>query len=900
MTPIEEEIKVDEVEEEIKVDRAEEDIEVDRAEEEIKVDRETAALLAKVANADTENAFLLAKLAGVKAKSFRRFLVETGLDAEADAQLVLSGLESKVQQEGATASKFMSLINSVFELCKTKLVGNGWDRLLKEGHGLDIKQRTAAALACELARPGLTVNRSLAGFSDFAADGAKGIEPGSPARSLLYHALASPDVLNGIDGLRLGYFPTLADLEVVENYVFGARTPSLDELLARAGTEKLTVVVYAHEYRPAGQTCHGRHADMVYARTGVARVGNKSARYLAELRGFLPESDAGPFDICASPARYAAYLAVPKKGNAAELRPMRFRAERGEDDPPKPDWVPDDQRDFWVPVHKLFPGDECIQGVTIKDVTFTAHLVNDKLFRIHEVILGKKPPSTPPFRITEGIAKFSDNSNLGSGVLVPEPHPLVERARQPGKTKEFVTFRVPAGEKPFDTLNADSPAAPNASNGSGEFRGSPEYVHIRTMIQDGKEIDLNNLDDAELSRQLQKGGYDALHYVDYTADGWVEAAVQCPALKKDPRVDLNVVAAYALVTAPDFFPTCDQRQLTAWTASKGVPDSIRDQIWNVPPDTLADQRLAPNIQLANHPFAVNDFTITALVSLLGDVPSGLPPPVTPDAMRHSHLPDDAAGIFAPGWDVSRDWTDKHTGGKIVWHLAAYGLGSPFPEDAKLCAALSTFWPAVAPDANREMEPAVGNQSGTVSPLTDQEIGQVGGLPWDGVPGPQVVVEGGKEFAEYQSFRHVDYVRNALDGLFTIRLTGRVDAEEYEKRVLAAAFAYLALGFERTGAKIDPATLSKERLRWKMLSFQKVFQGTPELEQAKVDARVMLPGDVYRLEFFPAAKPKLVPGDFRKQRIEITKRYLLFVDPASREAAAREKSQMTWHEGQFVV
>ena len=28
------------------------------------------------------------------------------------------------------------------------------------------------------------------------------------------------------------------------------------------------------------------------------------------------------------------------------------------------------------------------------------------------------------------------------------------------------------------------------------------------------------------------------------------------------------------------------------------------------------------------------------------------------------------------------------------HLAAYGLGSPFPEDSKLCAALSSFWPAV--------------------------------------------------------------------------------------------------------------------------------------------------------------------------------------------------------------
>jgi hypothetical protein len=798
-----------------------------------------------------------------------------------------------------TKGRPMSLLEDVFELCKSRLVGNGWDDLLKQGHGLDINQRTPAALARELARPGLSINRSLGGFSDFAGDGNRGIEPGSPGRSLLYHALASPNVLNGINGLRLGYFPTLAELEVVENYVFGAQPPSLDELLARAGTNKLGVVVFAYEYRPAGQTCHGRHADMVYARTGVARVGTAPARYLPELRGFLPESDTDAFAICASPARFAVYLAVQQKGSAGDFRPMRFRAKRAQDDPP--DWVRDDQRDFWVPLHKLFPGDECLRDVTIKRISFTARLVNEKLFRIHKVILREKPPSTAPFRITDAeIASFSKDPEHGSGTLVPRPHPLVEKARLRNGSKDLVTFRVPSGDKPFDTLNADSPNAPNAGRNAGEFRGSPEYVHIRTLVKDGVEVDLNELDDAELSRRLQRGRYEALHYVDFTADGWVEAAVASSELKKDRRVDLEPVAAYALVTAPDFFPTCDQRQLTVWTASKAVPQSIRKAIWNVEPDTLADQRLAPNIQLEDHPFAADDFTVTALVSLLGATPAGPPPVVSEDAMRHSHLPDDAAGVFAPGWDVTRDWIKTDPGGKIVWHLAGYGLGSPFPEDAKLCAALSTFWPAVAPDSNREMEPVAGNQSGTVSPLTDQEVGQIGGLPWDGVPGPQVVKDEGKEFAEYASFRHVDYVRNALDNRFTIRLTARIDAREYEKRVLAGAFAYLALGFERTGALIDPRSLRKERGQWKLFSFLNVLQGAPELEQAKLDAGVLLPGDVYRLEFFPAQRSVKVPGNFRKRRIEITQRFVLFVDPISREIAVKERSAVRWHKGQFVV
>ena len=802
----------------------------------------------------------------------------------------------------------MALLDQVFTLCRKKLVGKGWDRLLKEGHGLDIGKASAKALAQELARPGLAVNRKLSGFEDFAGDGDKGVEPGSPARSLLYHALASPNVLNGIDGQRLGYFPTPAELEAVENYVFAAGAPDLATVRARAGAaagEPLRVVVFAHEYRPAGQTCHGLHADMVYARTGVARVGTAAPRYRADLRGYMPESDADPFTIHALPARFAAYLAVKRKGRAAEARPMRFRPRRRPGDPP--DWVSDDQRDFWVPVHKLFPGDECLNGVPIAGVTFDARLVNDKLLRIHTVGLKTNPPpqAVPPFRITAGIASISADPADAAGTLAPDPHPLVEKAR--AANGKLVTFRVPGGEdgKAFDTLSVGFVAPPLVPpDDPGEFRKAPAYVHVRTAVANGQEEDLNGLDDQALTARIEGQGFDALHYVDFTGDGWVAATVDGPALAGQANVTATALPAYALVTAPDFFPSCDQRQLTAW-GENSVPQSIRNAVWNVPPDTLADQRLAANLQIDKHPFDPSDFTMTCVVSLAGAAASGALPTGTPDALRHSHLPDDAAGVFAPGWDISRDWTRvPANGGKVVWHLAAYGLGSPFPEDAKLCAALSTFWPAVAPDATRQMNEAPNaNLSGTVAPLTDEEVGQIGDLPWDGVRGPRVVTVGGKSFAEFASFRHVDYVRNALDGLFTMRLLARVDAKEYQRRVLAAAFAYLALGFERTTKVIKPATLRRERAQWTMLSFRRVLQGDPELEKAKVDAKVLLPDRVYRMEFFPSPDdlPVLdVVGDNRNKRMEIRERQLLFVDPVSREAAVRERAQSTWHKGQFVV
>ena len=51
------------------------------------------------------------------------------------------------------------------------------------------------------------------------------------------------------------------------------------------------------------------------------------------------------------------------------------------------------------------------------------------------------------------------------------------------------------------------------------------------------------------------------------------------------------------------------------------------------------------------------------------------------------------------------------------YLSSRGLGSPFPEDAKLCAMLNSFWPAVAPDAARTF-----GQTPTGIPLLDTELG----------------------------------------------------------------------------------------------------------------------------------------------------------------------------------
>ena len=785
----------------------------------------------------------------------------------------------------------MALIDDVFAVCKG--LGDEWADMLKI-HGVNIQQSSPGALANELLNQNLNIDRTMPGFQDFADDQARGIVAGRPAHSLLYHALASPNVLSGKDGKPLQKFPKLNEIETVENYIFGVRPPTVDELLARTRSQRLSVVIFAYEYRPASQTCHRKFADLVFARTGIARVGTRDLQYVPKLRGYLPQPANGEAGFHVCPARYAAFLAVPKIGSRTDFVPMRYREVAAGDDSDVP--VPDDQRSFWVPIHKLFPGIECLRdsnaGVLNLTLQFEANHFNEKLFRFHQ-LLGNNPKAVPPYVLSQGIAKLAASSG-GAVIVQPEPHKtLVEEAMQPnGKP---LTFTVP------DTRSNDGTFSLLSTSLSIDATSAPSYVHIRTEVRGNKLVNLNEdpalNSDRDLVSKLARGGYEALNYHDFTGEGWI--SLKCPELRTLAGVDADPKPAYSLICGPDFYPSCDQRELTEWTGSSSVPKDLQDQIWNIRPDPLSDVRLPPNLQLngGKNPFTPDENTVTALVPIL-DTPSGVAVQASPAAIRHSHLPDDAAGYFAPGWDVSNDKKGD------VTHLAAYSLGSPFPEDTKLCAALSTFWPAVAPDATREMEPLAAGltQSGTVSPMTDEEIGRVGKLSWDGVPAPQIVTENGTDFADYANFDRVDFVRNALDGKFSINLTARVDSTEYQQRVFAMALTYLNLGAERIPDPSKRLPLDKERKLWKLLSFVSTIPGTPDLAQAEKEAGTTLSSDVYRCELYrPETRVVNSPTDIFRKRIEIRNRFYIFVSPSRRIVLLKEEgSKKKWRKGKVIV
>ena len=672
----------------------------------------------------------------------------------------------------------MALIDEVRDILG-ELSGGGWKDVF-DAQGLDID---AGDLKGEMLRDiSPTIDRLFPGFEDFAREGRRGITPGLPARSLLYHALACPNVIwrDAEKSQKLGVFPTLDQIEVIENFVYGVDPPSLGLLESLNGKQNLGVVVFANQYRTAVDTPHQKHADLVYSRTGIGRVGTDEPLYSAESRSFEVLSD-DPHKVRVLPAKYNAYLAVKMPGSRPLLG-RRFNVEAGHSFANVP---PDEDLSFWFPVHKLFSGGECLKNQDLV-VSLGAQHVNEKVRKIHKFIQGRfdlDTGSSPdqhgsfPFQFSAGIATFEP----GPSLVVPTPTESLVRKAETGGEKVTLdkNFRLPTrrpNNRNGNSLDAFASSLqirqltinnPVFEGGNGFPRSTPEYMHVRTKVDGNEETDLNAGADVELF--IATENYLALHYIDSTGDGVVSVTVSPSNLFSYP-----VVFAYSLVSAPDFFPFCDQTEVFDEALS----------VWSVPPLALADSRILPNIK--SHPQLVYEGmgtfeTGTAMVA--GVLDEGVVKTAFDDRVerRVSYLTDAAAGVFAPGWDTSFDMVQ--VGGLNVPHLAAYGLGSPFPEDAKLCAALSSFWPAVAPDISRSFWPP----RRTVLPLTDEEIGGVdddGVVGWDGEKGPIVSRGNGSTLVRYKKFEYVDYTINVLENKFNFQILSGIDAKEYKERLLA--------------------------------------------------------------------------------------------------------------------
>jgi hypothetical protein len=661
----------------------------------------------------------------------------------------------------ALASDTRPLIDGVADACR-RLAPLGWRQLLLDvtAGQLDI---AAPDLPQQLSRTLPRIDRTIAGFGDFADAGTRGIEPGRPDYSLLYHALAAPTVVADSAGAALRGFATLAEIGAVENYVYGVEPPTLDDLRRRADGHALGIVVFALQYCNAPQSVHGRHAELCFARTGISRLGTIEPLYDAKARNFTAADPARPFDFRVVPRRFAPYLAV--RMNAA---PDSF----GPQDP-----LPDDAaRQFWVPMHKLFAGRECIAELDLQ-VWLERDLRNVELAEFHRFLdragLANNWSGADleqfPFVIKDAmLGSLSRRPEFGDGVLEPRPSPLITPAQYKGR---LLTFPVDGSytSNPVNLQLSSMQILPAnfASHEPKYFadasqetqRPAPEYINIRHRVLPNGQIDNLNLR-PDMDKIIANGGYQTLHYFDATGDGWI--AAHCPQLAD--LVDAHM-PAYSLLALPDFFPQVTHRALMLWWRDK-VPAPVRAALWAIPPLALSQTRIAANITLPIG-FNLEDTTITAIVSQPAQTQGPLQVPNGPFTVEKTGLPDGASGVFDPGWETSQGiyFTDPER--PLQKYLTSRGFGSPFIEDAKLCAALGAYWPGVAPDSTRTFQPdkrisGEGYPYPTIVPLTDEEIGSApveGGsfMPWDGVHGPRATTFQDRPVAAYPNAFRTDYI-----------------------------------------------------------------------------------------------------------------------------------------------
>jgi hypothetical protein len=279
--------------------------------------------------------------------------------------------------------------------------------------------------------------------------------------------------------------------------------------------------------------------------------------------------------------------------------------------------------------------------------------------------------------------------------------------------------------------------------------------------------------------------------------------------------------------------------------------------------------------------------VTAVVALpRAAAPAASGTPAT-QVRRRLTLPDGAAGLFDPGWEVSQDRTPENE-----FFLTSYGLGTPFVEDAKLCATLSTFWPGVSPDSAREFQPDKRDDDQpqtwpTIAPMTDAELGIVeadgqGYLPWDGVLGPRLVTVDGERMVDYPDIFHTDYLETVDQ--FTAALTSRVDLDEYIARVLAMAQVYWALGirYEEFGDQFEIAEaldrFQAAKGEWNVLSFRVRDGDDPDLAEAQRATGETLAGDGYRFHLFRWNGEQEKPDNVRRILVGIEEEVVAFTSP----------------------
>lgn len=663
------------------------------------------------------------------------------------------------------------------------------------------------------------------GFEDFA--GSKLIEPGFPAMSLLYHMLANPRVKPG--GFTDAQYPDLAQLDLLEDYIYALLNWSAyKELYHVKSDDELVLAVFAYEYRTAFKTPHHRHADMVFSRTGIGRIGTHAGKYDAPNRCYTnnPSAKAGDKHIAVMPARYGLFIArkVPCKDKSLSMMSMSQR-KAGD----RHYLHCDSEEHVLLPVRKVFNNDlltglatllfedyhESRKIANLLDdrslIRKSAHLVEMHALGSSLLALSKPAPLITPLR--------DDKHHIRTFTAIPDNN----------DNRYFTAYFNDTIVKTVEDIEiTDSTGMIRSYNGYKNPRNSPMYVHLSHHLSgDTAYVYTGRLAGQDQSFEEVIGGKRiAPLFEDRICDGSVSAKLTVGPGPLAALCAKGVLKAFSIITAPDFLPQVDNFDLQEFDVAPGRSKEP-SLFFEGGIASLANCDIPPNPLVYQHdPKALLDFnppkTYTAVISTKGRKKAHQPaidfesPETSKDYVFSSYLPDMCSSVFAPGWDVTYSAPKLHTDQEIF--LSTQGLGSPFVEDMKLCAAMNGMWPAASPDASRTYQGSVTDKQNkgpewernpTAIPLMDDEIGFAEASPavkehrlkasygWDGEQGPFIEPlkekAGTRWYVNFTDLGRADYVENALNDTLDMSKLRELDSREVYHRTFCLRRCLNAIG-----------------------------------------------------------------------------------------------------------
>lgn len=754
------------------------------------------------------------------------------------------------------------------------LKDNKWEEfLLKNINETSILWNEDIKLCSELSNITRTKEN---GFDDFG--GKRLIELGNPSLSLLYHALASPRVK---DKIILAY-PTIEQLDTLENFIYGLKR--WDESLFDDKKRELHLMVLAYEYRPAFKTPtfdpnhrlnNTKYAQLVYSRTGIARIGNKEFNYDSENRCYtnLPIDKKDEKQIAVTPARYGLFLVelvtVSESLNDS-IKLMNYQ------DVEKTNLG---ERHFIKPIRKVFNN-------SLYHVQFAEYHLNEKLYKLTQFEIDDKKFEFPlsadinsaPFRRVncsdDSGTKLSCHSTdmemvclqkAGTtAILFSHPSDLVRKAKQNGK---FLYFKVPPkwevgiaklSNRRYNSFKVTDKKSKDANDAiwtdfiyrrdrrTSRFRApknAPFFLNIKYQVQQDGDKDGIHIENNQLEKTICDGNYYAQLFEDSICDGSISAKIIYPTVIDSRELKIqselkklnDVFPAFSIVTAPDFFPYMDSNDIRSYYFNnKYKTDGHFLEGGSI---NLSGIRQRGNPQLKD-PFSgqvafkdsyLLDKSFDTLMAVVSNSEKSSTENRRDFAVNYcrdykstSFLPDTGTGIFFPGWDVTYSTESKEDTSNPF--LATVGLGSPFPEDMKLCAAANGMWPVASPDAGRTFQgslepfPILGKPSTSV-PLMDDEIGLHSNSPhvsehgqtqcygWDGEQGPFLKKDKStnKVFVNFTDIGKADYVQNILDPNigFDMSKLRNLESQELIKRMDCLKEAITKISMNRSKKKRLP-------------------------------------------------------------------------------------------------